>query len=153
MPQSRDWQGGPQDDPELAKEIAGLRTALRGYVLSILPHHGACDDVVQETCLFLWERREEGSAETNLKAWGVRAAWIKAMGGRRGRQREKAVRFSADSRHGIAEAAEPLADEGQDRLRALRGCLARLSRGEIRLVRGKYVEPGSLSDDARELRQ
>lgn len=153
MPQSRDWQGGPQDDPELAKEIAGLRTALRGYVLSILPHHGACDDVVQETCLFLWERREECSEETNLKAWAFRVAWFKAMAWRRDRQREKTVSFSEDSLHEIAEAAESLADEAQDRLRALRGCLARLSPGEIRLLRLKYVERGSLSDHARELRR
>ncbi len=153
MPQSSEWHGEPQDEAALAKEIAGLRPALRGYVLSILPHHGACDDVVQETCLFLWERREECGEETNLKAWAFRVAWFKAMAWRRDRQREKTVSFSEDSLHEIAGAAETLAEEAQDRLKALRSCLARLSPEEIRLLRLKYVEGGSLTDHARALRQ
>lgn len=153
MPQSREWHDEPQDEVALAREIAGLRAALRCYVLSILPHHGACDDVVQETCLFLWERREECGEETNLKAWAFRVAWFKAMAWRRDRQRERTVNFSEDSLHEIAGAAETLAEEVQERLSALRSCLARLDPEEIRLLRLRYVEGGSLTDHALALRQ
>jgi RNA polymerase sigma-70 factor, ECF subfamily len=143
----------PQDDPVLAAEIAALRMALRGYVLSILPHHAACDDVVQEVCVFLWERRHEREPDTNLRAWAFKVAWFKAMAWRRDRQREKTVSFSEDTLHEIAAAAESVADDAADRLLALRSCLGRLHPAEVRLLQLKYVEGGSLTDHARELRQ
>ena len=138
---------------DLADRIAELRPALRGYVLSLLPHYGACDDVVQETCVFLWERREECGEGTNLRAWAFRVAWFKVMAHRRDRVREKTVIFSEDILHEVAEAAEMLADEAQDRLDALRKCLAGLSPAEIRLLQLKYVEGRSLTDYAMVLGQ
>src|SRR5688572_28360401 len=104
----------PQDDSAFAAEIDALRVALRAYVMSILPHHSACDDVVQETSVFLWERRHERDDTTNLKAWAFKVAWFKAMAWRRDRQREKTVSFSEDTLHEIASAAESLAvDAGE----------------------------------------
>jgi RNA polymerase sigma-70 factor (ECF subfamily) len=141
----------PRAEAAFAEELAGLRTALRGYVLSILPHHAACDDVVQETALFLWERRGEYDGGTNVKAWAFKVAWFKAMAWRRDKQREKTVNFSEDTLHEIAGAAETLADEARERLLALRDCLSRLSPAEVRLLQIKYVEGGSLSGHAREI--
>lgn len=153
MSRSEEWPGDPQADAGFAEEIAGLRLALRGYILSILPHYAACDDVVQEVSVFLWERRHERDPDTNLKAWAFKVAWFKAMAWRRDRQREKTVSFSEDSLHEIAGAAEALSEEAGDRLVALRSCLSRLSAEELKLLRMKYVEGASLTGHAHELRQ
>lgn len=153
MPSVTDSGQTVMGDAVFAEKISGLRLALRGYVLSILPHHGAAEDVVQETCLFLWERRGECGAETNLKAWAFRVAWFKAMAFRRDQAREKIVTFSEDTLHQIAGAAESLADEAHDRLLALRRCLEQLSPAEIGLLRLKYVDGRSLTDYARSLKQ
>lgn len=153
MESSPEWQIDPQADAALAGEIASLRTALRGYVLSILPHHAACDDIVQDVSIFLWERRQERDADTNLKAWAFKVAWFKAMAWRRDQRREKTVNFSDDTLHQIAGAAETLAEEAGDRLLALRNCLAQLPPADVRLLQLKYVDGGSLTDHARELRQ
>ena len=154
MSRSQEWSGDdPQADSGFAAEIAGLRTALRGYVLSILPHHAACDDVVQEVSLFLWERRHERDPGTNLKAWAFKVAWFKAMAWRRDRQRERTVNFSEDSLHEIAAAAEALSEEAGERLAALRACLSKLSPQELQLLKVKYVDGGSLTGRARELSQ
>lgn len=150
---SPDWQNDPQADAALAGELAALRTALRGYVLSILPHHSACDDIVQDVSVFLWERRHERDADTNLKAWAFKVAWFKAMAWRRDKQREKTVNFSEDTLHEIAGAAEALAEEAGDRLRALRSCLSLLGPTDVRLLQVKYIDGRSLTDHARELRQ
>jgi RNA polymerase sigma-70 factor (ECF subfamily) len=144
-------QSEPQGETAFMEEITGLRTALRGYVMSILPHYAACDDVVQETSLFLWERRHEYNDETNVKAWAFKVAWFKAMAWRRDRKWENTIHFSEDTLHEIVEAAETLADESRDRLLALRDCLSRLGPAEVRLLQMKYVEGGSLADHAREL--
>lgn len=148
-PRPDSWED-PQDDSAFAAEIAGLRLPLRGYVLSILPHHAACDDVVQETSVFLWERRHERDETTNVKAWAFKVAWFKSMAWRRDRQREKTVSFSEDTLHEIAAAAESLADDAAERLLALRACLSRLAPAEVRLLQLRYVEGGSLAGHARE---
>lgn len=140
----------PQDDSAFAAEIDGLRVALRAYVMSILPHHSACDDVVQETSVFLWERRHERDDTTNLKAWAFKVAWFKAMAWRRDRQREKTVSFSEDTLHEISAAAESLADDAAERLQALRSCLSRLAPADVRLLQLRYVEGASLTGHARE---
>jgi len=140
----------PRDDSAFAVEIAALRVSLRAYVMSILPHHAACDDVVQETSVFLWERRSERDDSTNLKAWAFKVAWFKAMAWRRDKQREKTVSFSEDTLHEIAAAAENLADDAAERLLALRACLSRLAPAEVRLLQLRYIEGGSLTGHARE---
>ena len=142
-----------RDNTTLAEKICEHRLAPRSYVFSILPHHGACDDVVQETCLFLWQRRDECAKETNFKAWAFRVAWFKAMAYRRDHQRENIVNFSESCLHQIAEAAETLADDTHERLVALRHCLSSLTPDQIRLLRLKYVDQGSLTDYARSIQQ
>ncbi|MCW1922848.1 sigma-70 family RNA polymerase sigma factor [Luteolibacter arcticus] len=151
MSRSESWED-PQDDSAFAAEIDSLRSALRGYVMSILPHHSACDDVVQETSVFLWERRHERDDTTNLKAWAFKVAWFKAMAWRRDRQREKTVNFSEDTLHEIAAAAESVAEDAAERLQALRSCLSRLAPEDVRLLQLRYVESGSLAGHAREQR-
>ncbi|BCU77628.1 sigma-70 family RNA polymerase sigma factor [Luteolibacter sp. LG18] len=144
-------QGLPRDEAELAHRIAALRISLRGYVLSILPHRAACDDVVQETMIFLWERREEYREDTNLRAWAFKVAWFKAMGHRRDRMREeRVVCFSEDSLHRISGAMEEILEEAEPRMEALRRCLSQLDAEEIRLLRLKYVDRGSLTADAQD---
>ncbi|MCW1884617.1 sigma-70 family RNA polymerase sigma factor [Luteolibacter flavescens] len=140
----------PQDDSAFAAEIDALRVPLRGYVMSILPHHAACDDVVQETSVFLWERRDERDDDTNLKAWAFKVAWFKAMAWRRDQQREKTVSFSEDTLHEISTAAESLSEDATERLHALRSCLSRLSPEEVKLLRLRYVDGGSLTSHAHE---
>ncbi len=140
----------PRADTAFAEQIAALRVALRAYVMSILPHHAACDDVVQETCIFLWERRHERGDATNLKAWAFKVAWFKAFAWRRDREREKTVHFSEDTLHEIAAEAEKLAEEAGERLLALRACLSRLAPDELELLRLKYVQGRTLTGRARE---
>jgi len=141
----------PQDEAELAHAIAALRVPLRAYVLSILPHKAACDDVVQETMIFLWERRGEYREDTNLRAWAFKVAWFKAMGHRRDRMREeRVVTYSEDSLHRISGAMEQILEEAEPRMEALRKCLSQLSADEVQLLRLKYVDRGSLTAHAQD---
>lgn len=154
VPESFERPEPQQDETELAAKIAALRPALRAYVLSILPHSGACDDIVQETLVFLWERRAEHREDSNLKAWAFKVAWFKAMGYRRDRMREeRIIRFSEDSLHEIAGEMETLLEDTDGRMQALRHCLSGLTTEEIALLRLKYVEDGSLTGYALSRRE
>ncbi len=138
-------------DAELSGRIQELRPALRGYILSILPHPDAAEDVVQETCLFLWERRGDFQPGTNFKAWAFKTGYFKALTHRRELQRNKVVTLSEDLLHRIAGAAEEQAEQIDERLVAMRACLADLRPEDLRLLQLKYVERRSLSEQARSL--
>lgn len=136
-------------ETRISADLGALRSQLKAYVYSILPHHAACDDVVQETCLFIWESRAECREDTNMKAWAFKVAWFKALAYRRDMQREKVVYFSEDVLHDIAGAAEETSNEVDARMLALRACLAKLPPDELKLLKLKYIERGSLTDHAR----
>lgn len=131
--------------------IEELRPALMAYVRSLLPDRDGCDDVVQETCLFLWDRRGEFEPGSNFKAWAFKAAWFKVLTYKRDAQRSKLIGFSEDVLERISKAAEQLADDVDHRLAALRECVADLPADNQRLLQLKYLNRVSLTDHARSL--
>jgi RNA polymerase sigma-70 factor (ECF subfamily) len=140
----------PRNDEALGERIEALRPALKGYVLSLLPRPDACEDVVQETCLVLWERRAEFDPERNFKAWAFKVAWFKALSHRRDMQRDKLVSFSEDVLQRIAGAAEEESAQIDRRMEALRTCLAGLPADDLRLLELKYINRASLAEQARQ---
>lgn len=139
------------DEAAIEARIAELRPALKGYVLSLLPQSDACDDVVQETCLFLWKKRDEFPEIRDFKAWAFKTAWFKALSARRDLQRRKFVTLSDDILQRIAGGAEEQVAETDQRLEDLRQCLATLPEKDLELLRLKYSRGLSLAEHARQL--
>ncbi|MGC4017007.1 MAG: sigma-70 family RNA polymerase sigma factor [Luteolibacter sp.] len=137
-----------EDEAEFNCAMEVLIPALQGYVRSLLPDRDAVDDVVQETCLFMWEQRHRFHGE-KLRPAAFRIAWFKALSYRRDRQREQLVHFSEEALQRVAGAAEELAAEADQRLHALRLCLAKLSSGDLALLRLKYLDRDSMARHAR----
>lgn len=140
-----------REDDIWGAQIEVLRPALMCYIMSLLPDRNACDDVVQETCLFLWDRREEFEPGSNFKAWAFKAAWFKVLTHKREVQRSKLISFSEDVLERISKAAEQLVEDVDHRLAALRDCVADLPSESQRLLQLKYLNRVSLTDHARSL--
>lgn len=138
-------------DEILGAQIEELRPALKGYVLSLLPDRDACEDVVQETCLFLWDRRGEFEPGSNFRAWAFKAAWFKVLTHRREMQRRKLVSFSEDVLERISRASEQFAESADQRLAALSQCVASLPLESQQLLRLRYLDRVSLTAHAKEL--
>lgn len=139
------------DEAGFARLLADVRPALRGYILSVIPHPDAAEDVTQETSVFLWENRAHFIPGTNFKAWAFKTGYFKALSHRRELQRNKVVTLSEDVIHRIAGAAEDFADQADRRIEVLQGCLGELRPADRRLLQSKYVERRSLTDQAHEL--
>jgi RNA polymerase sigma-70 factor (ECF subfamily) len=148
IPKSQQSVQDSRQEAEFGLTIFSLRLPLRGYLYTLVPDQAACDDLVQETLLFLWERRADADRSSSLKAWAFKVAWFKALAWRRDHQRERLVYFSEDILQQLAPVAEEISNETETRLAALRHCLARLSPEELGLLRLKYVDRGSLTDHA-----
>ena len=139
------------EDDLLGAQIEGLRPALKGYVLSLLPDRDACEDVVQETCLFLWDRRGDFEAGSNFRAWAFKAAWFKVLTHRREMQRQKLVSFSEDVLERISRASQEFSENVDHRLAALNHCVASLPVESQRLLQLRYLDKLSLTAHAKNL--
>lgn len=129
-----------------AADLDGLRSPLRAFVFSLLPNMQACEEVVQDTLLLLWEKRDEKRSGSNMKAWAFKIARFKVMSWRRDRARENFVWFSDDVLLEIAAESEAAAEEHVVRMEALGNCLAKLREEDLALLRMRYSHGVSLTD-------
>lgn len=139
------------ESAELGERIGELRPSLLMYVLSLLPDRDACNDVVQETCLFLWNNRDDFQPGTNFKAWAYKTAWFKVQTHRREMQRRKVVTFSQPMLDRISKGSAQIDDDPDPRLSALRACVNDLPETGRQLLKLKYLDQLSLTDHAKSL--
>ena len=138
-------------DSDLEAIIKSIQGDLRGYIISISGSDDDCDDILQETNIFLWERRTDFQPGSNFKAWAFKVAYFKTMASRRDRIRRGEVVFSEDIAQRIsAEACVHFSDR-PDKISALRVCLGKLSSDELKLIRVKYQHRKSLSSYALQM--
>lgn len=129
-----------------------MRPGLLAYVASLLPQaRGEAEDVVQATCVVLWEKRDDFQKGTDFKAWAFRTAYFQAMAMRRDLSRSKVAVFSDETLQRLAAPAEEAASEIDSRIAALRHCMSALPPADQRLLALKYLRRESLTDHAREL--
>ena len=136
------------DSAEISAQIEAIRPALRGYILSILPHPDAVEDVVQETCLFLWERRADFQAGTNFKAWAFQTIRYQMLNHRRRLVSQGWLVFDDDLIERVAPGFEFEPDELEERHIALRRCLQRLRPQDREILHHRYATRAPLQDYA-----
>src|SRR5688572_14493688 len=121
----------PLDEVAFMREAESLRPALRAYVLTIFPHPHLCEDIVQETMIFAWERRSEFRHGTSLKAWLFKASYFKTLAQRRDVLRDKTVTFSEPMLQRLADAAESRLAKADERMLAMDHCMAQLDAPQL----------------------
>ncbi len=135
---------------EFERKLTSIQGPLLGYVISLLGPDADADDVVQETNVFLFERRDDFTPGTSFKAWVFRTAYFKALACRRDRIRRDECEFSEATIHLVAERGNELFGEGEDRLTALRQCLAKLPESDRALLAVRYLDDSPLADYAKQ---
>lgn len=124
--------------------------ALFSYILSLLPNWSDAEDILQQTCLVLWQKFAEFEPGTDFVAWSCSIARYKVLNSLRARGRDRHV-FATD-------VLERLADEGLvdvQRLdaerKALNYCLQKLPPDERDLVHTCYDVGASIKRVAEHL--
>lgn len=134
---------------EFDRELTAIQGPMGGYVISLLGPGADTDDIVQETNLFLFERKDDFVPGTSFKAWAFRVAYFKALACRRDRIRRDESVFSEATIHLIAERSSTLFGDGEDRLTALRDCLDQLPKTERSLLAARYQNHSTLTKFAK----
>lgn len=131
---------------EVAALIRGLQPTLNEFAAGLLGGAEGADDVVQETNLFLWERRADYESGSDFRAWALRVVRFKVLAARRDFLREQRLRFSDETIERLASRAEERAGGADRRLKALGTCLGRTRPQDRRLLEWKYLKRGSLTE-------
>lgn len=136
-------------DLDTSLAIERIQPALQGYIASITSHGDDGDDILQETNLFLWERKGDFEPGSNFKAWAFKVAYYKALGSRRDKVRRGECAFSEELTQRIATGAEAYFSRRPDKFAALEACLRKLKPEEHQLLQQKYFNSNFISDYAR----
>lgn len=148
----------PLESSAAAREVAALiremQPCLLEYASGLLGGADGADDVVQETNLFLWERRNDYALGSNFRAWALKVAKFKVMAIRRDLARSpRRVTFTDEMFEMLAERAESRPGMAERRLRALGICLAKVRLQDRKLLEWKYSQNASLTDLAEDAGQ
>ena len=134
------------------QQLTGCQTRLYAYILMLLPSHDDAADVLQETNLVLWRKADEFVDGTEFGAWACRVAHFQVLAWLRDARRDRHV-FDPELLGSLAGEAETLSAQIDDRRRALRLCMMRLTQRERELLGRRYDLGRSIKEIAVEFGQ
>jgi len=129
----------PADLQEFVRLLTEHQAVLRGYIRSMIPNASDIWDVVQDTNLALWERREDFLIGTNFRAWAFAIARYRALEHRRKLQKEHKLVFDDQ----LVELLEQTPHDWEtarleSKHRALEVCLGKLKPKDRDLISARY---------------
>ena len=134
---------------EIEVLIEEHRLRIRGFISSLVFRSDDVDDILQETCLTIWNKRAEFEPGTRFLAWAFRIARFKALSWSRDRQRSPEVRFDDELLEQLSAEAEELLEPLPSREEAVEECFGEISHENQRLISILYGRKGSLAEYAR----
>lgn len=141
------------NDTKLAEFVSLLTThqaVLRGYIRTLIPNISDVSDVLQNTNVMLWERRDTFEPGSNFKAWAFAVARYRVMEACRKFQRESRLVF-------VPELIQMLDGDCHERsvgfvemeYLALEHCLGMLNDRDRALIDARYNTRTLLAEHAR----
>jgi RNA polymerase sigma-70 factor (ECF subfamily) len=111
------------------------------YIYTLVPNRHDAQDILQETCLTIYDKFAEFTPGTDFMAWAMRIAWWKVRAARQKFARAKVV-FNDEVMEAVSHTAVTMAEEVSPMQAALAQCLTKLNERDRRLVLTRY-ERGS----------
>lgn len=96
------------------------------YILSLVSNLDDTNEVVQETCVRLWEQFDDYNASSDFGAWACSIGYYQVLTMRK-KLRTSKLEFGVSFYEAIAAEIEQQADGLDDRQRALNDCLDKLT--------------------------
>ena len=142
---------GEPSRPNLIRLISQHQPAIFAYILTLHPSRNEANDVLQETNVVIWEKLGTFREGSNFKAWAFRIAYLQLLAHFKRKKRGRWLGFSSDLVDTLASEAEPLLEDFEDRHRALRGCIEKLTEADRDILASHYESDLPLSAVAARL--
>lgn len=130
--------------------ITRHQAALTGFLCSLLGNRTAGDEVLQETNLVLWKKREDFEVGTNFKAWAFKVARFQALAFLKREKRRPEFTFDEEVIERLTAEAESTYVEYDVRELALDTCLEKLVEEDRELIRDHYYSGLSMAEHAEQ---
>jgi len=139
---------------DLAGQFAILmmknRDAIYRYLYSLHPIPDEIDDLLQDTALTLWKKIDDYDQSRNFLPWALRFAYFEVLSWRKHMSKRRFI-LSEDMVLQLSEKIDPVDELKEARLKALKDCMSKLSKRQIKIVEQRYSNKGSLKDLAGNL--
>jgi RNA polymerase sigma-70 factor (ECF subfamily) len=133
---------GPSDsrDADFLDLLAPLQAKLFGYIFALVPHTEDAHDLYQQTVMVLWQKFEQFEADTNFKAWALKAAQLEVLAYRRRKGRSRLL-FCDELMQQLIETQTDASqtDRSETRAEFLKECMKSLSAVDRTLVEKCYL--------------
>lgn len=131
---------------EFVRLLTENQAVIRGYIRSLIPNASDINDVLQNTNLALWERRDQFEPGTNFRAWACVIARYRALEHRSRLKKRNVLIFDDELVNILADEGVEQKDEVELERLALDGCLEKLSPQNASLIRARYHRNITLAD-------
>ena len=143
-------------DPEISNETESRKRLMTlmtkhqrqifSYIYALVPNRFDAEDLLQETSLVICEKFDQFEDGTDFVAWGCQIAYWRIRYSRQKFARSKVV-FDQDIVDLLAQTADVMVEELDDRHIALGQCLQKLHPRDRELLLVRY-EPGGRVEEA-----
>ncbi len=123
--------------------LATHQHRIRAYLMAVVGSDQEADDLLQETNMVLWNKRDVYDHARPFFSWACGIAYIEVMRSRRRLSAEK-LRFDAALLESVSDEFIRQGDLLDDRQESLRHCLDQLNPDERRLIKARYHEEWSV---------
>ena len=113
--------------------LATSEHEVRAFILTMLPHWGDSDELLQRTSVVLWRKFPEWSATENFVAWACQVARLEVKDYLRKQSRDQLF-FDERLIDSLSDTRAELADELSDRRDALVHCRQKLVPKDLEII-------------------
>jgi len=123
--------------------------AVYAYILSLVPQASDAQDVLQETAVALWSKKDEYDAKEPFIPWAIRFAYFQVLSFRvRQRRRSGTVLFSDEVVSALADEHASHQSVIESRREALEQCMEKMPPAGRQLLRQRYEGEGTMKEIA-----
>lgn len=120
---------------------------IRAFIASLIPGSSDVGDILQETNVVLWMKRDDFEPGTNFIAWSFAIARLQVLKQRSRAKREGELRFSDKFIEAVSGMSPP-AVLHEEYLSALERCMAKLTTYQRNMITSRYSSGRSLREFA-----
>ncbi len=135
---------------QFVTRMTAAQPALFAFILSLAPNVNDARDVLSETNLALWKKREEFDPTMDYWPWACRFARLQILAFRKRQQRDRLV-LADEVVDLVAAKAEIAGRRWNDSMEALETCLGELDESRVQIIRRRYSDGLSIAQIAVEL--
>lgn len=136
-------------EAEFLRQLAAHYRNMYACALSIVGTPNDANDVIQETCVVLWQKYDEFNRGTNFRKWACAITFNVAKNFVRRQRRHCRTGLSDDLLARVVQVRTAEAELLELRREVLRECLEKLSQADRTFLFDSYQESASLAEFSR----